>query len=161
MSCLLSSSLEGRPMDFCLWSNCWTYKIALNHYQKLPIQCHLNGSIDDRSKSSNWSNKTQTITIIFSTVDRVSGSRSPSLLLSGSTFWVLISGSPFTRHFHQSIWSCLVKRMEIVFWSSAKKKCTVPIIKYITATRILTETLKNIKSIRMLNNNGPKKRVSF
>mmetsp|Transcript_4788 Transcript_4788/g.12375 ORF Transcript_4788/g.12375 Transcript_4788/m.12375 type:complete len:332 (+) Transcript_4788:1055-2050(+) len=44
-----------------------------------------------------WSN------IIFSTVIRVSPSRSPSLEFSGWTFWVLISGSPTMTHFHHSI----------------------------------------------------------
>jgi hypothetical protein len=44
------------------------------------------------------------------------------LLFSGSTFWVSISGSPFTKDFHQSIWSCFVKRIEMVFWSSGDSK---------------------------------------
>mmetsp|Transcript_8973 Transcript_8973/g.21586 ORF Transcript_8973/g.21586 Transcript_8973/m.21586 type:complete len:235 (+) Transcript_8973:193-897(+) len=46
--------------------------------------------------------------IIFSTVCRVSPSKSASFEFSGSTFWVLISGSPTITVFHHSIWLILV-----------------------------------------------------
>lgn len=76
----------------------------------------------DDSREAKLVIKHQSYTIIFSTVWRVSGSRSASLLDSGSTFCVSTSGSPFTTDFHHSIWSCLVKRIEIEFWSSVTKE---------------------------------------
>lgn len=59
-------------------------------------------------------------TIIFSTVCLVSGSKSESLLLSGSTFWVSTSGSPLITDFHHSIWLCLVSNMFRDFPSSVR-----------------------------------------
>ncbi len=60
------------------------------------------------------------ITIIFSTVERVSESKSESLLFSGSTLEVLISGSPTITFFHHSIWLHLVSNTDTVLPSSAR-----------------------------------------
>ena len=90
------------------------------------VWVHTWSHIERMGKMVNWQPSVkhkiqhQWFTIIFSTVCLVSGSRSDSLLDSGSTFWVSISGSPFTIDFHHSILSCLVKRIETALWSSAK-----------------------------------------
>ncbi len=67
-----------------------------------------------------WSRGFLSITIIFSTVERVSESKSESLLFSGSTLEVLISGSPTITFFHHSIWLHLVSNTDTVLPSSAR-----------------------------------------
>ena len=105
ISCFCISSLVGRPICFWRWSN---YK-PIKGFQLFP-SCIKNSDV----------HQVLCLTIIFSTVCLVSGSKSESLLLSGSTFWVSTSGSPFITDFHHSIWLCFVSNMDRVFPSSTK-----------------------------------------
>mmetsp|Transcript_18849 Transcript_18849/g.48578 ORF Transcript_18849/g.48578 Transcript_18849/m.48578 type:complete len:263 (+) Transcript_18849:276-1064(+) len=60
--------------------------------------------------------------IIFSTVWRVSPSRSESCEFSGSTFCVSISGSPTSTHFHHSMSFCFCSVMFTTLLSSTVQK---------------------------------------
>lgn len=60
--------------------------------------------------------------IIFSTVWRVSPSRSDSLEFSGSTFWQLILVCPLIIQSHQFIWFFLVKLICRTLWPLTSSK---------------------------------------
>ena len=128
MSCFDCSSAVGRPAAFCRWSylRCGSGRGGGQGEAEVGAcesaraaergrgegEGEVEGGLAARhvgSGAARGHEGERAAHIIFSTVWRVSPSRSDSFEFSGSTFCVLISGSPLTTHFHHSIWLTWVR----------------------------------------------------
>ena len=103
-----SSSLDQRPCLTQDSSPLLSHKFVMNDNHRTSERA--SGPIIDGGSSQQTAiHLSPSLTIIFSTVCLVSASRSSSLLFSGSTFCVSISGSPFTTAAHHSMRFTLVR----------------------------------------------------